>query len=313
MTFPLQLDWRRGPDMPFSMSNYIQSVEVDGTMYVGGGYATKDKDGYIVMAYDMQSCKWRTLPPYSARNFSMTAIHNKLILVGGCHDDTVVDQIGVWKTDSKQWTHPFPPMPTPRSSPSATSYKHWLVVAGGSRKGSLSTVEVLDIDNKQWSTALSTPITWLDMKSSIIGDTWYLMGGGHGIFINTTDAYSVSLEALVSNAHSASDSSKIWNKIAPINCDLSSPISLGGSLLALGGWDIKKKCPVSTIQRYVPETNTWVLTGELPHPLYGCNCSMVAGRLNVFGGYSSDGKLASYYLVIFLNSLVFLSHLFIIV
>ena len=287
MTFPLQLDWRRGPDMPFSMNTYIQSVEVDRTVYVGGGDADKDEDNYTVIAYSMQSCKWHTLPPYSAMSFAMTTINNKLILVGGYNDGSEVDQLGVWKTDSNQWTRPFPPMPTPRSSPSATSYKHWLVVAGGYKKHSLSVVEVLDIDNKQWSTAPSTPIPWLDMRSTIIGDTWYLMGG------NTTVVYSVSLEALVS--HSASDSSKIWNKIAPLNCNCSSPLSVGGSLLALGGWDIKKECPVSTIQRYVPETNTWVLTGEPPHPLHSCTCIMTAGRLHVFGGFSLYQKLPTYY------------------
>ena len=293
MTFPLQLDWRCGPDMPFSMSNYIQSVEVDGTVYVGGGRADKDEDDYTVMAYSMQSCKWHTLPPYSAMRFAMTTINNTLILVGGYHNDTKVNQLGVWKTDSNQWTRPFPPMPTPRSSPSVTSYKHWLVVAGGKRKeGSLSTVEILDIDNKQWSTAPSTPISWDGMKSTIIGDTWYLMGGRQADFTNKTDVYSVSLEALVS--HSASDSSKIWNKIAPLNYDCSSPLSLAGSLLVLGGYNMKKKCSVSTIQRYVPETNTCVPAGELPHPLQNCTCIMTAGRLHVFGGYSK-GKPASYY------------------
>ena len=286
MTFPLQLDWRCGPDMPLNMSVYIQSVEVDGTVYVGGGYADKDEDDYTVMAYDMQSCKWHTLPPYSARLFGMTTINNKLILVGG-YCDGCVDQLGVWKTDSNQWTCPFPPMPTPRQSPSATSYKHWLVVAGGYRKDSLSTVEVLHTDNKQWFTAPYSPIPWHTMKSTIIGDTWYLMGGRH----DTTDVYCASLEALVS--HSASDSSKIWNVIAPLNCTLSSPFSLGGSLLALGGCDIKK-CPVVTIQRSVPETNTWVPAGELPHPLQNCTCIMTEGRLHVFGGYS-DRILANYY------------------
>ena len=293
MTFPLQLDWRHGPDMPFSMSTNIQSVEVDGTVYVGGGYADNDEDDYRVMAYSMQSCKWHKLPPYSAREFAMTTINNKLILVGGHYNGSVVNQLGVWKTDSNQWTRPFPPMPTPRFSPSATSYKHWLVVAGGKRSGKsiLSTVEVLDIDNKQWSTAPSTPIPWHGMKSTIIGDTWYLMGGRQdGRDIN--DVCSVSLEALVS--HSASDSSKIWNTIAPLNCYYSSPLSLEGSLLVLGGRDIKKEYPVSTIQRYVPETNTWVLAGELPHPLYNCTCIMIAGRLHVFGGYS-ERKLDSYY------------------
>ena len=226
MTFPLQLDWRRGPDLPFSMSNYIQSVEVDGTVYVGGGGADKDEDNSLLMAYSMQSCKWHILPPYSARNFAMTTINNKIILVGGYHAGSVVDQLGVWKTDSSQWTRPFPPMPTPRFSPSATSYKHWLVVAGGFRGVYLSTVEVLDIDSKQWSTAPSTPIPWYNMKSTILGDTWYLMGGRRDIN-DITDVYSVSLEALVSN--SASDSSKIWNTITPLNCYCSSPLSLGGS------------------------------------------------------------------------------------
>ena len=291
MTFPLQLDWRHGPDMPFSMSSYIQSVEVDGTVYVGGGgHPDKDEDSYTVMAYNMQSCKWHTLPPYSATWFAMTTFNNKLILVGGYHNSYVVDQLGVWKTDSNQWTCPFPAMPTPRVSPSATSYKHWLVVAGGNRKGSLSTVEVLDIDNKQWSTAPSIPRTWYNMESTIIGDTWYLMGGSQ-VGMDTADIYSVSLEALVS--HSASDSSKIWNRIAPINCYCSSPLSLGGYLLALGGWDIKR-CPVATIQCYVPETNIWIPAGELPHPLHSCTCIIVAGRIHVFGGYS-NGKLVSYY------------------
>ena len=284
MTFPLQLDWRRGPDMPFNMISYIQSVEVDGTVYVGGGHAVIDEDSCTVMAYDTQSRKWHTLPPYNAKLFAMTTINNKLILVGGNHGNGS-DQLGVWQTDSNQWTRPFPAMPTPRHFPSATSYKHWLVVAGGIGYDYLSTVEVLDIDNKQWSTTPPTPIPWYRMKSTKIGDTWYLMGGGHSYGTDSTGVYSVSLEALVS--HSASDSSKIWNIIAPLNCKLSSPLSLGGSLLALGGWDPKEecRCPVSTIQCYVPETNTWVPAGELPRPLYSHTCIIVAGRLHVFGGY----------------------------
>ena len=291
MTFPLQLDWRCGPDIPYSMSGHIQSVEVEGIVYVRGGDNDKGVDHYTVMAYDTQFFKWHTLPPYSAAYFAMTTINNKLILVGGYYNGSVVDQLGVWKTDSNQWTRPFPAMPTPRYSSSATSYKHWLVVAGGIRGVSVSTVEVLDIDSKQWSTAPSTPIPWYNMKSTIIGDTWYLMGGTQ-VGKDTTDVYSVSLEALVS--HSASDSSKIWNKIAPHNCYYSSPLGLGGSLLALGGWDPKKMCGVSTIKRYVRENNSWVPAGELPHPLQNCTCIMTAGRLHLFGGYS-DRRLASYY------------------
>ena len=39
LKLPLQIKWRRGPDMPFEMSGYIQSVHIQGTLYVGGGMA----------------------------------------------------------------------------------------------------------------------------------------------------------------------------------------------------------------------------------------------------------------------------------
>ena len=37
--FPLQVKWTRGPDMPFGMSEYIQTVTIQDTVYVAGGYA----------------------------------------------------------------------------------------------------------------------------------------------------------------------------------------------------------------------------------------------------------------------------------
>ena len=298
MTFPLQLDWRCGPDMPFAMGDYIQSVEVEGTVYVGGGDDYKANNSYIVMAYDTQSCKWHTLPPYSAEEFAMTTIHNKLVLVGGRHNRDVVDQLGVWQTDINKWTHPFPPMPTPRSSPSATSYKHWLVVAGGCRINGytinfVSSVEVLNVDNNQWSTGPSTPTQWQSMKSTTIGDTWYLMGGYDALDI-PAGGYYISLEALAS--HSATDGSNLCRKLPSLNYSYSCPLNIEGSLLAFGGRDREKKCGMSNIQRYVPETNTWVAAGELPLGVYDCTCIMTSGKLYVIGGRDKKTSLKSTYM-----------------
>ena len=293
MTFPLQLDWRRGPDMLFAMYNYIQSVEVEGTVYVGGGQADKTTDEYRVMAYDTQSCKWHKLPPYNAEKFAMTIIHNKLVLVGGRRYGNSVDQLGVWQTDSNKWTLPFPPLPTPRHSPSATSYKHWLVVAGGSILKMLSSVEVLNVDNNQWSTAPSIPTPWRNMKSTIIGETWYLMGG-YDAGVSPTGGYYISLEALAS--HSAKDSSNIWRKLPSPNYSYSCPLNIEGSLLAFGGWDREKQCCVSTIQLYVPETNTWIPAGELPRAVYDCTCIMTSGKLYVIGGRDTKTFFKSTYM-----------------
>ena len=288
--FFYSVDWRRGTDMPFPMHDYIQSVEVEGTLYVGGGLADKAGNMYIVMAYDTQSCKWHTLPPYSAQKFAMTTIHNKLVLVGERY-------LGVWQTDSNQWTCPFPPMPTHHyNSPSATSYKHWLVVAGGSSFNTLSNVDVLNVDNNQWSTGPSIPTPLRSMKSTTIGDTWYLMGGydDWGIPIGGYyGGYYISLETLVS--HSATDGSNLWRELPSTNYSYSCPLNIEGSLLAFGGWDEEKRYGVSTIQRYVPETNTWVAAGELPLGVYGCTCIMTSGKLYVIGGHDVITRLKSTY------------------
>ncbi len=181
-------------------------------------------------------------------------------------------------------------MSTPRYWPSATSYKHWLVVAGGYHGDCLqASVEVLDVSNMQWSTRPSTPTPWVRMMSTTIGDTWYLMGGVCQGVCWSPDVYSVSLEALVS--HSSSDSSNIWNKIPSLNCTDSCPPNIGGTLLAVGGGDMKSKKPVSTIQRYVPETNTWVQAGQLPHAVCSCTCIMTSDKVHVMGGYDGNSKL----------------------
>ncbi len=215
--------------MPVAMSVYIQSVEINDTVYVGGGWTDRREDANIVMAYNIQSCQWHTLPPYSTRFFAMTTINNKLVVVGGRNrDGSDSSKLGEWQPDSNQWTHPFPPMSTPRWYPSATSYKHWLVVAGGYHGSCLHvSVEVLDVFNMQWSTEPSTPTPWYMMKSTTIADTWYLMGGEFKDVGWSSDVYSVSLEALVS--HSSSDSSNIWNKLPSLNCIWSCPLNIGGS------------------------------------------------------------------------------------
>ncbi len=279
--------------MAVAMSGFIKSVQINDTAYVGGGGGIdRCEDEYIVMAYNTQSCQWHTLPPYSTKWFAMTTINNKLVVVGGSNrNDSVSSDLGEWQPDSNQWTHPFPPMSTPRFVPSVTSYKRWLVVAGGYHGDRLhASVEVLDVSNMQWSTGLSTPTPWFMMKCTTIVDTWYLMGGVCEILMQSSpDVYSVSLEALVS--HSSSDSSNIWNKLPSLNCTYSCPLNIGGSLLAVGGWDMESEKSVSTIQRYVPETTTWVQAGKLPHAVRNCTCIMTSDKVYVMGGNDGNSRL----------------------
>ena len=266
----------------------LQSVVVQGTVYVGGGAS----DSYhgnerVVMEYDTSSGKWKELPPYITRCFAMTVINNHLILVGGSNGN----RLGVWRTDSKKWTHPYPNMPTVRASPSAVTYKEWLIVVGGY----LSSVDIMNINSRQWHTAAPAPTAWYDMNTAVVGDICYFMGGSIVVDGKTDVVYSVSLPALISQVnskHSAEKDQQIWRSISGLGLCCSTPLSLNGSLLALGGQGMKDQRTVTAIHHYRPETGEWVKVGDLPSPRYFCTCvRMTNGEVLVAGGCGYKKRL----------------------
>ena len=248
--------------MPFEMSSYVQSVMVEGTVYVGGGYAGYgSRNNYLVMTYDISTGKWATLPPYRACEIAVTAINYQLVLVGGVEQGEGKKVLGVWDTDNKQWTHPYPEMPTARSHCSAVVYKKWLVVAGGAsfHGDTLSSVEVMNIDTKQWYFGPPTPTPWSYMRTAVVGDTCYFMGGLISE-VSTDKVYTLSLSALTSGLTSKEqwkDKIPMWSEISGLQLKYSTPFSISGSLLAVGGRD-ESYNSVTSIHLYQPDTGKWV-------------------------------------------------------
>ena len=297
MKTPLQLRWRRGRDMPFGMGDYIQSVMVQGTLYVGGGVVGRGGNDKIEMAYDTSSGTWAMLPPYRASYFGMAVINTQLVLVGGIERGNK-SKVGVWSAERREWTHPYPDMATTRSACSAVGYNEWLVVAGGWGDGTriLSSVEILNTDSKQWYAGPPTPTGWIRMKTAVVGCVWYFMGGctgKPGSFSATYTAmvFSVSLPALTSQLHSqqsraTSHNSQLWKEIPGLQMILSAPLSMSGCLLAVGGND-EVGDAVSAIHLYQPATGEWVKVGDLPRPRSDCMCVMIGDReILVAGGPS---------------------------
>ena len=278
--------------MPFAMSGYIQSVMVQGIVYVGGKSVELFSDNdYIVMEYDTRSGKWGRLPPYRQCYFAMTVINNQLVLVGGKDKQERRSKLlGVWRTHSKEWTHHYPNMPTARSYASAVTYDKWLIVAGGwsGDDTRLSTVEVMNIDTEQWCTGTPTPTAFTNMKTAIVGDLWYLMGGFDDNDRVTDKVYSVSLPVLISQVNSTQRDPQIWKCISGLGLYFSTPLSISGSLLALGGEIMDTLESVTTIHHYQPETGEWVKVGDLQSPRYNCTCIVINnGEVLVAGGVDS--------------------------
>lgn len=296
----LQLSWRSSPDMPFAMGNYVQSAAVHGRIYVGGGDA-EDKSSEknmsehdrTVMEYSTATEKWEVLPQYTTSYFAMTVIDQQLVLVGGYVKGGRSKELAVWSADSREWsTHIYPPMHTARGRCSAVCHKKWLVVAGGWSEPTdgghaLCSVEVMDTANKQWHAGPPTPTPWFGMRATVLNDVFYFMGGyipdRGGKNSKTSKVYSAPLRALLATVNPASSSQTVWAESSlPFN--YSTPLSFGGSLLAVGGADrAYNSSPL--IHCYQPDTEEWVRIGELPTPRSKCSCVLLGdGQIMVAGG-----------------------------
>ncbi|XP_064407537.1 uncharacterized protein LOC135352306 isoform X4 [Halichondria panicea] len=283
---PLTLKWRRGKDMPIKIGDSVQSVVIGDTVYVGGGNAGNNRDMCTVMKLEQD--QWTKLPEYTAWYFAMTSLANRLVLVGGYdpRNKKRTNQLAVF--ESGEWTHPYPPMNIARDFSTAVSFNNHIIVAGGhDDKRRTSSVEVLDVASRRWYIAQSLPNPRSHLKSTLIGNTLYLMGGWDHTRSATKTVYHVDLTELVAKAHSNLDTPTLWQTLQEAPLELSAPLSIGRSLLAVGGRDDRAN-PSSSIHLYQPDTRRWVKVGDLPTARYFCTCSVLpSGEVIVAGGQTS--------------------------
>ncbi len=271
--------------MPIKMGISVQSVVIGDTVYVGGGNTVNDRDMCTVMKLEQD--QWTKLPEYTAQRFAMTSLANRLVLVGGIRinpRNKLTNQLAVF--ESGEWTHPYPSMNIARYSSTAVSFNNHIILAGGEDdKGrTLSSVEVLDVASRRWYIAQSLPNPRSAQKSTLIGNTLYLMGGFDHTLSATKTVHHVDLTELVAKAHSNLDTPTLWQTLQEAPLEFSAPLSIGRSLLAVGGRDDRFNSS-SSIHLYQPDTRRWVKVGDLPTARFNCTCSVLpCGEVIVAGG-----------------------------
>ena len=261
-------------------------------MYIGGGFASSDRERQTVMVYDPKLDSYDTLPPYTYKYFSMAVVNNQLVLVGGVdvRTDKVTNKLGVWNEQSKRWTQPLPPITTACNSPSvATHNNRWLVVIGGYNTDHLSRVEILDTtESRQWYHAASLPQSLSHALPVTIGNMCYLLHGYTKRLGPSKKVFSVCLDDLISQtvsqpaSASAPPTPSPWQSLPDTPLTVSTALAFNGALLAVGGgYGSTATC----IYHYQPSSRSWIKAGELPTGRSCCTCTVLpSGDLYVAGG-----------------------------
>ena len=268
--------------MPRVMA-FPQSVTVDTVVYI----AHRGGRGGDILRYDPHTNNFTKLQ-YQCCAFTMTELTHQLVVVGGCDKSTgkTTNKVSVWSTSQRSWTHPYPPLNTPRYYPAVSTYHQCLVVAGGNDRGAdLATVEILNtsVSHCQWLSATGLPVKCRRMSAAIPHGTLYLLGGTLG-----KKVLSVSLSALTQSDEPPAQ----WRTLPDAPLEYSTAIAVHGSLLAVGGSHGRQsRSGCSAIHVYNQEKNAWNKVGDLPTERTYCACSLLpSGEILVAGGEDKNGR-----------------------
>ena len=283
---------------------------------MGGGSTDTNDDRYLVCQYDPASDEWTTLPPCPVVYFGLGQLSGELLTVGGVARGGITKKVYRYKLESQQWEEFLQPMPTARYYLTVISAQSALTACGGATDTSgeaCTTVEVYTTDTSQWHTTNPLPVPCWMMTSATINNTAYLLGGLTTDNKPTKTVSYAPVASLIQRAtshpqQSASaarpdSTSSPWKTLRYTPLKMSAAASLGGMLLAVGGYDDQRDT-LSAVHVYSPATSTWirVQSGDLSEPRYYCTAVELAGnRLLVVGGRDQDNKRMN---TVFLGSLI---------
>jgi serine/threonine protein kinase/N-acetylneuraminic acid mutarotase len=231
-------------------------AQIDGTIFVVGGFSGPLHFHANNEAYDLASNTWTTRAPMpTARELSGTngaVVAGKMYVIGGSNGYvTSANEAYDPKTDT--WTTRAP-MPTPRALLAVVALDGLIYAVGGTNTSSsirYQTVEVYNPVSDTWTTAPPMPTARQYLAAGVINGILYVAGGWKITgSLNTFEAFDPKR--------------KTWTTKAPMPTPRFNHAVgvLNGSLFVVGG--VNNLTLVSTVDLYDPATNAWTTLPSFP-------------------------------------------------
>ena len=283
---PLSFSWRKCGRAPCTMRGH--SSVVDGNMaYFNPNYSND------VFAYDSEDQTWSSLPPCPRYCSRLAVVNGLLTSIGGGWVTDATNQL-FSLTGERKWVEHFPPMPTKRYATAAVCSGTSLVVAEGTGTNIayLNTVEVMNTETLQWSTASSLPFPLRNASATICQDCIYLLG--YDTSKEERSVLTCSMADLRQSCRSPGVGAwlkkltlkTIWNRVADLLVECSTCATLCGQLLAVGG--NYQHYHTTAIYQYNTATNSWEVISHMHTERRDTLVVVLPGnKLMVVGGYST--------------------------
>ena len=282
-----KMTWREGKKAPERMQRGVAVVDGNTAYFRLNGSSR-------VYSYQniLGNEQWSRLPENPNETFSLAVIEGFLTSVGGRSSrgptNTLLSLTG--EGERKQWSEVFTPMPTPRSLTACITTEKALVVVGGSAGGDLATVEVMDLNTKQWTTVCPLPLKLSSLSGIVCGNSLYLAGGYAGLSVSKS-VFTCFLPDLWQPE--TLTRSNVWTEISSLPVTASTLASFDGHLLAIGGDDDSRN-PTTDVYRYDSHIHSWHVISKMKNKRLRCFAvTLSEDRLIVVGGRTRRGDTDS--------------------
>ena len=289
-----KMTWREGKKAPEKMRRGAAVVH-ENTAYFRPANSSRVYSYQNILGNEL----WFRLPGNPNKAFNLAVIDGFLTSVGGydsryANIGTLLSLTG--ECERKKWSEVFPPMPTPSHSTACITTEQALVVAGGVAGGDLATVEVMDINTKQWTTVCPLPQKLRLLSGVVCGDSLYLAGGLTG-GVGSKSVFTCSLSDLrqqrhlINNMTGALPKLSVWKDISSLPVTVSTLASFGGHLLAFGGEDNSGN-RTTDVYRYESHTDSWQVINQMKNKRSKCFVvTLPEDQLIVVGGWKDKHNI----------------------
>ena len=256
----VNIKWKQGVTAPVGYVGHT-AVWLNGLVHVGGGYGHGWEGSYRIDCYDPVIDTWSSIST-SYCYFAMTTLNHRLLIAGG-KDKSDKRTSQILTMDGGQLKN-YAQMNIARSFATAVGHHGMLIITGGynDMDKTLSCTDLFDSNSGQWYSCNDLPQPHSSLKSVIVDNILYLLGGRNNRDGNpSTAVFTASLDTL--SKHELK-----WSACMDTPWCWSAPVSIqGGTHLLIVGGSSKtgeKHTCSSDIYKFNKVSHNWEAVGCIP-------------------------------------------------
>ena len=269
----------RLPDLPIATVG-ATAIIIGQNVYLCGGLCHDVTSACRVQVYDLHKQSWIILPPAPLYHCRAAAINNQLVLIGGRQalSHAITNIVSTWTGES--WQQELPPMPTKRSRPGVTTYRSFVIVAGGRAEDNqtvLDNIDVLDTTKRQWwcpaNLHLPRPLYMIVLTISTahvyVASAFIRYDATTNRFATSKRVWQLPVTALEKVLSNDDGTPYQWTETCPTPNYHSLLLQGTAHPLAVGG-NAEPYNPSADVVVYDPNSNVWSTVGQLLIPRIRC-------------------------------------------